>query len=129
MVKLRVWARVTETEDPEKVKRAILNIFPGTKLDDLSAGLVVDDLKALRRLIKVKRIGKTVVGQLVRNLVDDKTNVFFHKQAAFVEKLAFVEKYEDSPGGAIVLEINWDVGLVSWLTGVEKSQLVEMTRH
>ncbi|TRO62005.1 hypothetical protein E2P64_00540 [Candidatus Bathyarchaeota archaeon] len=126
MAKLTVWANAGSTEDPSKVRGAVLNLFPEAVLNgggNLSGQLRPEDLQDFRGIIRVKRIGKTVVGQLARNRDGDETRLFFHKQAAAAGKVALVEKYEDSPCGAIVLEFPWDEGLISWLTEVEKSQL------
>jgi predicted RNA binding protein with dsRBD fold (UPF0201 family) len=122
MVKLKVLARVSETEDPERVRKAVRNLFPNINLEGETAKLDICDLKELRMKIRAKRIGSTVVGQLVKNKSGETTKLMLHRQAAFVGKVTLVGKDRDSPGGAIILELGWDEDFISWLTGVEKSR-------
>jgi uncharacterized protein len=129
MVEMRVRARVGETEDEKRVVRAVGNIFPGVELRNGEAGLRAGDLKNLKNKVSAKRIGRTVLGQLARNLHGGKTKLLFNRQAAFAGKVSLVETEEESPMGAIVLELNWDEGLVCWLTGAEKGRVAELSRH
>ena len=129
MVKLKVWARVSDTEKLERVRMAITNIFPDIMLEGVAAELTLDNVKNLRSKIRAKRIGKSVAGQLIKNKSGQRTRLLLHKQAAFTGRIALVEKYMDSPMGAIVVELDWDEDFIAWFTGVEKSQLPLQNRH
>ena len=129
MVKLTVRTDVLVTEKVERVSKAVGNLFPGIVLKGGVGKLVVSDLKDLKNKIGVKKIGKTVLGQLVKNYQGGRTELRFNKQAAFAGKISLVENRGESPNGPIILEVDWDIEFVSWLTGVEKNQVVELSRR
>ncbi len=125
MVRIRVWSKAGRTESAERVRAAVENLFPGVELKgngQLEAELGPEDLRLIQRLIAVRKIGKTVRSQLLKNLRDGKTKLMFNKQAAFAGKLSLVEEYDESPMGAVVLEMDWDDGMVEWLTGLSRNQ-------
>ena len=126
MVKLKLWVKVQESEDPKKVKKAISNILPDLPIKEEENLFIINldhqDLKFLRELIRVRKIGKTVLGQIIRHEKDNKSKLMFNKQAAFMGKTMLVDTYDLSPMGAIVLDIvNFGDTFVKWLTGYERN--------
>jgi predicted RNA binding protein with dsRBD fold (UPF0201 family) len=130
---LKIWARVGPSEDPGRVRRAVESLVPGVGVvqegEGFSAALSTGDLGDLRRKFLAKKVGKTVGGQLWKNRQGTGTRLLFNRQAAFAGKVALVERYGDSPLGAVVLELPWDEELVGWLTGVTKSPRPRRSRR
>jgi predicted RNA binding protein with dsRBD fold (UPF0201 family) len=101
------------SEDPEKVKKAISNIFRNQKK---SFSLNVDRLlvssseeKILHHIyekIRDKQIVAAVRRSLEKNKTDKGTHLLFNKQASFVEVLSICDNEIESPLGPIKLKIN-----------------------
>ncbi|MHB8604746.1 MAG: RNA-binding domain-containing protein [Thermoplasmatota archaeon] len=93
-IRVLVRAAVRPTEDPERVERAVLNLFPGA---DLARGALeitgeARDLARLASLVSEHRIPDTARGVMVRGIdAADATRSRFllGKQAAFVGKPNF----------------------------------------
>ncbi len=105
MVKVKVWCRVDELEDPDRVKKALTSIFPTIRFRRTEGGFEGEgkqkDLMFLKELVWSKRVLDTVRSSLIRNLKNNRTELMLHKQAAFAGKLGVVESDEESPFGAI----------------------------
>jgi len=119
MVNVKVSTTVGETEDPERVKLAVKNFFHSAELVGRSVTAIPEqeELEELRNKIAAKGIGATILDQLIKNKVGGKTSIMLHKQAAFAGKLAVVDNPKESPGGPIVVEIEWDDEFVQWISG------------
>lgn len=123
---VRVEAEIRPTEDPEKVRRAILNIFPGASVRvergepfDLAVAEMegTNSLAQLRNLLRMQRI-RDAANAILRSCIADNRLVFYlNKQVAFVRKVSFSEPTAESPLGPIKVTITCDdpEALVDWL--------------
>ncbi|MCU0799328.1 MAG: hypothetical protein MUC62_06615 [Candidatus Thermoplasmatota archaeon] len=92
-MKVLIRTDIHPTEDPEKVKASVLNIFPRAKLS-IDGSLIegtTDDLERFIELLKDLRIRDTAVSILKRPLSGDRTAFHLHKQVAFASKVNFTE--------------------------------------
>lgn len=127
MARVRVEAEVRPTEDVEKIKRAVLNVFTPDHVEvvDLGNGyqLVVAESYSLHGLVKLheklrlERILDAARSYLAKG-VDRGLIVFkLNKQAAYVGRVSFVDMDSETPLGPIVFTIEagdpWAV--VDWL--------------
>lgn len=112
-VRVRARAPIRPTEDPEKVRQALVNLFPGARVS-AGAALVeadVPDLARLRELVRSQRIPDTARGAMLSGLSDDGMTARFRlgKQAAAAGRAHFgpireplgeveVEMLGDAPG-------------------------------
>ncbi len=107
MARVRIEAPCFPTEDPAKVKRALLQVFPDlifTREDERMAG-TTDSLDRLRELIRNQRIRDTARARLLGGRDGRRTRVSLSKQAAFMGRVNFAAP---SPLGAIEVEIEDD---------------------
>lgn len=86
-------ARVHPTEDRDKVRQALLNIFPRAEVSETAEGLTAetDDLSRFKELLRNHRILDSARAVLLRGMEGDCTAFTLNKQAAAVGKISFVE--------------------------------------
>lgn len=93
---------VKASEDPEKVKRAVLNVFPDARLEIADGRLEAhtDSLDAFRHLIGKQRILDAARRFLLRGLNEEgiEGRFLLHKQAAFTGRISFSEGLESPLG-------------------------------
>lgn len=95
---------VHPTEDREKVKRCITNIFPDAAIDEgpdlvsFSSG----SFDVLVEMISNQQIRDTAVMVIRRNTHDDKASFSLNKQAGFMKRINFAD---EGPLGTIDLLI------------------------
>jgi len=104
--KIEMFCSINPSEDPEKIQKAILNIFPYStiKTENVSISAQSNDLQSLEKIyetIHTKKSQKIYRRNLEKNLKNDTTWFYLNKQAAFVEKIAICEKTDESPLGPI----------------------------
>lgn len=104
--KIEIFCAVNPSEDPDKVKKSISNIFPYStiKTENYSIFAESKDLTSLEKIYEVvhsKQSQKTYRRNLQKNLNNDSTWFYLNKQGAFVEKIAICEESEESPLGPI----------------------------
>lgn len=127
LVFVKVEAEVYPTEDPDKVLKAVKNIFPRLELSvkwfDSSAiiegsGEGLDALENLKRLLRERRIRTAARGILKSSINGDVLVFHLNKQAAYVGKVSFVEPFLESPLPSIKVEVRSNnlEGVISWLT-------------
>lgn len=127
MVKIRVEVEVRPTEDLEKVKRALLNVFEPGKIEvverDKGYKLLVGESNSYRSLIKIhelirrERIMDAARNMLRRGVIGNMLIFKVNKQAAYQGRLSFVETDSESPMGAItfIVETNNPYEIIDWL--------------
>ena len=105
MTRVRVSVPVRPTEDVNKVRRALLNVFPDLRIDASEDALrgTTESLDRLRELIRKLRIRDTARRVLLRGREGDRTRFALSKQAAFSGRVSFAA---DSPLGDIAVEID-----------------------
>jgi len=92
MVTVRLWCPVFPSEDPEKVKNAILRIFPSTELMETEKGFEGDaDLKNFSSLIRKQKILDSTRNMMFKGARDGKITIRLNKQVATVGKVSFAE--------------------------------------
>ena len=105
-----VTARVNcfPTEDPERVRRAILNIFPESDIEELEDGFFAKShsIDRFKEVLRGLQILDTARSMLRKGKEGNRTSISLNKQVAFMGKVSFVE--ESVPLGAIDLVIEDD---------------------
>ncbi|MCS7132488.1 MAG: hypothetical protein N3F65_03295 [Nitrososphaeria archaeon] len=126
-VLVRVEAEIYPTEDPDKVFKAVENIFPRLKLQvrwfDRSAvvegsGEGLEVLENFKKLLRERRIRAAARSILKTSISGGILLFYLNKQAAYVGKVSFTEPFLESPLPPIRVEIKSDnfEGLISWMT-------------
>lgn len=106
MVDLVARASISPTEDPERVSRALLNLFPEAVVTASEGQVEVRtaDLSRFKQLIRNHKILDSTRAVMLRG-IDGQTITFqLNKQAAFVGKISFAEG--KVPMGPITVEIS-----------------------
>lgn len=91
MLRVRIETACHATEDPAKVRLALLNLFPDLVLereDERFVGTAAS-LDRLRELIRAQRIRDSARGQLLAGRFRDRTRVALSKQAALMGVVNF----------------------------------------
>ena len=125
-ISVHIEAEINPTEDSEKVKRAIENIFGqvdfavkpqqrGSLLTAEAKGL--DGLTKLQNLLRRERIRAAARGVLFDGLHGRSITFYLNKQVAFVGHVSFSQPIGESPLGPIKIEIHCDNPreLIDWL--------------
>ncbi|ADV64895.1 RNA-binding domain-containing protein [Desulfurococcus mucosus] len=117
MVRVVVEAEVRPTEDSEKVKKAVGNVFAGdVVISDQGGGyrlargvsLTIESLKPLRELARVQQVEPALRSYIHRHRENRAITILLHKQAAYVGKLSLVDSEKESPLGAIRITVEGD---------------------
>ncbi|HNU35376.1 MAG TPA: RNA-binding domain-containing protein [Methanomassiliicoccales archaeon] len=108
MVEVVASASSYPTEDVERVRRCLLNIFPEAELreEEGKVRAATGDLSRFKELIRNHRILDSTRAVLLRGMTDDEIIFRLNKQAAFVGKISFVEG--NAPLGHIEVIISGD---------------------
>ena len=104
--KIQVSCQINPSEDPSKVKTAVLNIFPDLELsisDELLLGKSNDigTLSNISESIHTKNTKNTYQRILKKNSNENSTWFYLNKQAAFVSTVALCSESNESPLGPI----------------------------
>ena len=121
--KVQVSCQINPSEDPSKVKTAVLNIFPNLEIsisDELLTGKSNDigTLSNISKSIHTKNTTNNYQKILKKNSNENSTWFYLNKQAAFVSKVALCNESDESPLGPIkvVLEGNDIENIIQSLT-------------
>ena len=104
--KIEMFCSVNPSEDPQKIKNAISNIFPKSniKIENFSVTADSDNLQSIEKIyetIHSKKSQRIYKRYLEKNLQNNTTWFYLNKQAAFAHKVAICEEAEESPLGPI----------------------------
>jgi hypothetical protein len=104
--KIDMFCPINSSEDPEKVKQSVANIFPYSiiKIENFSIHAQSKELRSLEKIyetIHKNKSQKTYIRHLENNLENDFTWFLLNKQAAFVDNIAICDEPEESPLGPI----------------------------
>jgi len=125
-VDIHIEAEINPTEDSEKVKKAVENIFGNLQLEVKSQRLGslliakakgIDGLTKFYNLLRRERIRDAARGVLFDGL-DKKSIVFYlNKQVAYAGHISFSKPVAESPLGPIKVQIRCDKPreLIEWL--------------
>ena len=94
MPSIEIFCPVFPSEDPEKVRTAILKVFPDAELEmgeDEIKGRT-DNLDRFSKQIRKQKILDTTRSVMIHGKRGDRTRFFLNKQVAFVGKVSFCEE-------------------------------------
>lgn len=94
MPSIEITCPVYPSEDPEKVKTAILKVFPNATLEESDMGIkgTTEDLDRFSKQIRKQKILDTTRSVMLHGKRGDRTRIFLNKQVAFVGKVSFCEE-------------------------------------
>ena len=103
---IQVFCQVNPSEDPEKIKHAVNNIFPDMELEISDTQITgrtnnFSVLSPISKSIHEKNIKKTYHRILKNNSDNDSTWFYLNKQAAFVNTVALCSEANESTLGPI----------------------------
>ncbi len=124
-MELSVKAAVNPTEDPNKVKAAVLNLVDMELIimEENGQSYVVGRSQSLSALSPLRKlISKAGIARLAREVlrssaVGDTIEIKLHKQAAFAGAVSFVSQDGESPMGPIIITITAadPVKVIDWI--------------
>ena len=126
-IRARVETPLNPTEDPEKVTRAVHNLFPSANLVNektdvrhsrLYATMTrLEDLENLKNVLRQEAIRDAARKVLFNSVSGSSIVVYLNKQAAFAGRASFCERYDESPLGPITLTITSESPeqVIDWL--------------
>lgn len=125
-VNVQVEVEVNPTEDLDKVKQAVENIFGSLKLEQkaLRRGSLlvgqskdVESLSKFGNLLRRERIRDAARGVLFQGLKGNTITFYLNKQVAYAGHVSFCEPTAESPLGPIKVKIKSDDPrkLIDWL--------------
>jgi hypothetical protein len=125
-IKIRIEVDVNPTEDVEKVKQAVENMFSiveieikqstrGSRLIAEAEGM--EGLTKLYNLLRRERIRDAARGVLFKGLSENAITFYLNKQAAYAGHVSFCQPVAESPLGPIKVQIKCDKPqeLIDWL--------------
>ncbi len=136
-VQIRVETPLNPSEDPEKVLRAVRNLFPNCapvtiRTDERHVRLEgsmnrLEDLENLKSLLRQEAIRDAARKLLFSSISGSSILVYLNKQAAFAGKVSFCGAYDESPLGPVTLTITAEnpEQLVDWLAPSSRKQKPE----
>ena len=112
-ISINFFCEVNPSEDVEKIKTTIFNLFPDVKTkienDQLSGNFEgIELLTTILQSVQHRNIKKTFLRILKSNISDNTTWFYLNKQAAFVNVVALCDEANESALGPIkiILESN-----------------------
>jgi predicted RNA binding protein with dsRBD fold (UPF0201 family) len=130
---VKVEAEVYPTEDLEKVRRTMLNLFPDLNFeakqsDDFKKILTgnsseMNALRNLKQLIMRERIRDAARSTIFNNILDDSAVFYLNKQVAYADHISFCMPNGESPLGPIKITLKSKKlrQLIDWLAPSSKS--------
>ena len=126
MIEVTVEAEVKLTEDEEKVKQAILNVFEPESITIqerfgrkyiVAKSKNIESLRKLHSLLRRERILDAARKMMRRFSTQNQVIFFLNKQVAYVGHLSFCLPERESPLGPIRFEITCDniKDVINWL--------------
>lgn len=121
MTAIRISCRVNPTESPEKVRKALSNMFGEIELIETEAEYTAElegylSLRELRARIAQDKIRDTMSNVLTRWIDGDRLSFGLNRQAAYAGHVSLTLENED-PMGPIQVVVEGDVDeVVSFLT-------------
>lgn len=125
-ITVQVETGINPTEDPEKVKLAVENVFGAVKIEiqpRKQGGTLValatgtEGLTKLYNLLRRERVRDAARSVMFKGLEGNTTTFYLNKQVAYVGHLSFSEPIGESPLGPIKIKIKCDNPreLIDWL--------------
>jgi predicted RNA binding protein with dsRBD fold (UPF0201 family) len=128
-IQVVVEVEVNPTEDLEKVKEAITNLFPAASIDVTSRGrksLLVATTEGIKGLtefhsrIRQERILAAARRVFRRGTQGNYITFYLNKQVAYAQRISFCDPFGESPLGPIEVKVRCDdtKEVIDWLTRV-----------
>jgi len=125
-ISVQVEADINPTENEDKVKRAVENMFGNLEFEVkpqrqgsllIGRGKGIDALTKLYNLLRRERIRDAARGALYEGLSEKSIIFYLNKQVAYVGHVSFCQAVAESPLGPIKVEIkcNNPRELIDWL--------------
>jgi len=125
-IRVRIEVEINPTEDSEKVKRAVENIFGQVAFETRAqqrGSLLIAELKGLdgltkmQNLLRRERIRAAARGVFFEGLRGKSITFYLNKQVAFAGHVSFSQPVGESPLGPIRVEISCENPreLIDWL--------------
>lgn len=125
-IKIWVGVEVNLTEDLEKVKRAVENMFSGAEFEVqpsekgsllIAKAKGMEGLTKLYNLLRRERIRAAARGVLFKGLSKNSITFYLNKQVAYAGHVSFCQAVAESPLGPIEVHISCDnpKQLIEWL--------------
>ena len=94
MTSIEISCPIYPSEDPEKVKTAVLKVFPDASIEETDDGIkgTSGSLDRFSKQIRKQKILDTTRSILIHGKRGDRTRFFLNKQVAFVGKISFCEE-------------------------------------
>ena len=94
MPSIEISCPIFPSEDPEKVRTAVLKVFPDAELEETENGLTgrSANLDRFSKQIRKQKILDTTRSVMIHGKRGDRTRFFLNKQVAFVGKISFCEE-------------------------------------
>jgi len=110
-ININIFCEVNPSEDLEKIKTSILNLFPELKIkvQDNQLSGSSNDIELLSKVIKsIKNRNSTnVLSRIMKvNMTSNSTWFYLNKQAAFVDVVALCNEADESALGPIKIVLN-----------------------
>ena len=108
MAQIILYADIKPTENPEKIKQAIQNLFPDAQIDIQDTKLVAhsNTLERFRELLKRQKIRDSARSLLLKECKEHILVFKLNKQFAYTNKINFA--VVDHPLGEITVQITSD---------------------
>lgn len=92
MVAVKLFCKVCPSEDPEKVRDAVMNIFPDASLERTDKGFEgTGTTNRFRELIRKQKILDSTRSMMFKGIRDNSIVMHLNKQVATVGKISFTE--------------------------------------
>ncbi len=127
MVLIEVETEIRPTEDVEKVRKAVLNVFEPSSIEIKDYGgyktLIatshsLSSLEKLHSILRIQGILDAARSFLKKGVRGTMLVFKLHKQAAYAGKASFVDEDHESPMGPIIFKIEYPepYAVIDWLT-------------
>lgn len=120
--KITAFCQILPSEDPNKVKHAISNIFSYSNIVESDSYLQatssnIESLSRIQEIIHSRKTQRVYRRTLNRNLEGNVTWFYLNKQAAFSNTMALCENENESPLGPIkvIIEAKAIEHIITWL--------------
>ena len=93
-VEVDIETKIHPTEDEEKVRKAILNLFPDAEfvIENDTVIARTSNLSRFRELLRMQRILDTARSMFISGRAGSRITVYLNKQTAYISRINFTEK-------------------------------------
>ena len=93
-VEVEIETEIHPTEDADKVKKSILNLFPDAEIDFENSRVIArsSNLSKFRQLLRKQKILDTARNMFISGRKGNKVVVYLNKQTAFISRINFAEE-------------------------------------